>query len=159
MYCEGGRSRTGKLAEKRQAAASAAWRSRPARRSCRSRSTARRRCATGSGCSSRRSPCSTASRSAGSASSDPTRDQQQAVADEIFDEIKALYAGLEAHGRKGVARRVREQRRAERAGRKKAAPASAAHGLAVAGDDVVRVGEDGVAARAAEIRSTRRRPR
>ena len=47
---------------------------------------------------------------------DPTREQQQAVADEIFAEIKALYAELEAEGRKGVARRVRELRRAERAG-------------------------------------------
>lgn len=28
---------------------------------------------------------------------DPTRDQQQAAADQIFDEIKALYAQLEAH--------------------------------------------------------------
>src|ERR687890_1229491 len=54
---------------------------------------------------------------------DPTREQQQAVADQIFSEIRALYAELEAEGRKGVARRVRELRRAERAGRKKAAPA------------------------------------
>jgi 1-acyl-sn-glycerol-3-phosphate acyltransferase len=54
---------------------------------------------------------------------DPTREQQQAVADQIFTEIRALYAELEAEGRKGVARRVRELRRAERAGGKKAAPA------------------------------------
>ena len=53
---------------------------------------------------------------------DPTKEQQQAVAEEIFAEIKALYAELEAEGRKGVARRVRELRRAER-GRKKAATA------------------------------------
>jgi 1-acyl-sn-glycerol-3-phosphate acyltransferase len=44
----------------------------------------------------------------------PTREQQQAVADQILVEIRALYAGLEEHGRKGVLRRVREQRRAER---------------------------------------------
>jgi 1-acyl-sn-glycerol-3-phosphate acyltransferase len=44
----------------------------------------------------------------------PTREQQQAVADEILTEIRALYAGLEQHGRKGVLRRLREQRRAER---------------------------------------------
>src|SRR4051794_8136134 len=44
----------------------------------------------------------------------PTRDQQQAVADQIFDEIKALYAGLDQHGRAGVVARVREQRRAAR---------------------------------------------
>jgi 1-acyl-sn-glycerol-3-phosphate acyltransferase len=43
---------------------------------------------------------------------DPTRAQQQAVADEILAEIKRLYAGLEEHGRRGVLRRVREQRRA-----------------------------------------------
>ena len=44
----------------------------------------------------------------------PTREQQQAVADQILVEIRSLYAGLEEHGRKGVLRRVREQRRAER---------------------------------------------
>ena len=44
----------------------------------------------------------------------PTREQQQAVADEILVQIRALYAGLEEHGRKGVLRRAREQRRAER---------------------------------------------
>src|ERR1039457_4963864 len=42
----------------------------------------------------------------------PTREQQQAVADEILIQIRGLYAGLEEHGRKGVLRRVREQRRA-----------------------------------------------
>jgi 1-acyl-sn-glycerol-3-phosphate acyltransferase len=45
---------------------------------------------------------------------DATREQQQAVADAVLDEIKALYYGLEEHGRKGVLRRVREQRRAAR---------------------------------------------
>jgi 1-acyl-sn-glycerol-3-phosphate acyltransferase len=50
---------------------------------------------------------------------DPTRDQQQAVADEIFDEIKRLYAGLEQLGRRGVMERVREERRALRRGRGK----------------------------------------
>jgi 1-acyl-sn-glycerol-3-phosphate acyltransferase len=44
----------------------------------------------------------------------PTRDQQQAVADQVFDEIKTLYAGLDQHGRAGVMARVREQRRAAR---------------------------------------------
>jgi 1-acyl-sn-glycerol-3-phosphate acyltransferase len=43
----------------------------------------------------------------------PTPEQQQAVADEILLEIRKLYAGLEAHGRKGILRRLREQRRAE----------------------------------------------
>src|SRR5207302_2526612 len=42
----------------------------------------------------------------------PTRAQQQAVADEILTEIRALHAGLSQHGRKGVSRRVRAQRRA-----------------------------------------------
>jgi len=44
----------------------------------------------------------------------PTREQQQAVADEVLMEIRGLYGGLEQHGRKGILRRVREQRRAER---------------------------------------------
>ena len=52
----------------------------------------------------------------------PTREQQQAVADEILTEIRALYAGLEQYGRKGVLRRLRERRRAER--RSAAAPAT-----------------------------------
>jgi 1-acyl-sn-glycerol-3-phosphate acyltransferase len=41
----------------------------------------------------------------------PTREQQQAVADEILAAIKALYADLESHGAKDVARRVRAARR------------------------------------------------
>jgi 1-acyl-sn-glycerol-3-phosphate acyltransferase len=45
---------------------------------------------------------------------DPTREQSQATANEIFDAIKVLYAGLEAHGRRGVVARVREERRAAR---------------------------------------------
>jgi len=44
----------------------------------------------------------------------PTREQQQAVADEVLREIRSLYAGLEEHGRRGILRRVREQRRAGR---------------------------------------------
>jgi 1-acyl-sn-glycerol-3-phosphate acyltransferase len=44
----------------------------------------------------------------------PTRDQQQAVADQIFSEIKTLYAGLDAHGRAGVLQRLRAERRAAR---------------------------------------------
>jgi 1-acyl-sn-glycerol-3-phosphate acyltransferase len=43
--------------------------------------------------------------------SDPTREQQQAVADEILLQIRALYQGLDEYGRKGVLKRVREQRR------------------------------------------------
>jgi 1-acyl-sn-glycerol-3-phosphate acyltransferase len=52
--------------------------------------------------------------------SEPTREQQQAVADEIFAEIKLLYAGLESHGRRGIAQRLRAQRRAERRTRRTA---------------------------------------
>ncbi len=54
---------------------------------------------------------------------DPTREQQQAVADQILVEIRALYAGLEQHGRKGIVRRLREQRRAQRRAPKGAAVA------------------------------------
>jgi 1-acyl-sn-glycerol-3-phosphate acyltransferase len=45
---------------------------------------------------------------------EPTREQQQAVADEVLREIHGLYRGLEQHGRKGVLRRVREERRSRR---------------------------------------------
>ncbi len=54
---------------------------------------------------------------------DPTREQQQAVADQVLAEIRALYGGLEEHGRRGILRRVREQRRAERSAHKGAAVA------------------------------------
>lgn len=40
----------------------------------------------------------------------PTREQQQAVADEILAEIRLLYTGLEQYGRKGILRRMRSQR-------------------------------------------------
>ena len=52
---------------------------------------------------------------------EPTRDQQQSVAEDIFAEIKTLYAGLERLGRRGVLARVRAQRRAECAAGKRAA--------------------------------------
>ena len=55
---------------------------------------------------------------------EPTVDQQQAAAEEIFAEIKLLYAGLETLGRRGVMERVREERRAlRRAKRKRVASA------------------------------------
>jgi 1-acyl-sn-glycerol-3-phosphate acyltransferase len=44
---------------------------------------------------------------------DPSREQQQAVADAVLTEIRALYDGLQEHGRSGVLQRVREQRRAK----------------------------------------------
>jgi 1-acyl-sn-glycerol-3-phosphate acyltransferase len=52
----------------------------------------------------------------------PTREQQQAVADRILLEIRRMYAGLEEHGRKGILRDVRARRRVERRTRR-AAPA------------------------------------
>jgi 1-acyl-sn-glycerol-3-phosphate acyltransferase len=45
---------------------------------------------------------------------EPTREQQQEVANQIFSEIKALYAQLEADGRKGVIKRMRALRREAR---------------------------------------------
>ena len=53
---------------------------------------------------------------------DPTPDQQQAVANDIFAQIRGLYAGLDHLGRRGVVRRVRElERAAARKGKKTAA--------------------------------------
>jgi 1-acyl-sn-glycerol-3-phosphate acyltransferase len=45
---------------------------------------------------------------------DPSREKMQATANEILDAIKVLYYGLEAHGRRGAIARVREERRALR---------------------------------------------
>ena len=53
----------------------------------------------------------------------PTRDQQMAVAEEVFGEIRVLYSGIETLGRKGVLQRLREQRRIERRGKKHTATA------------------------------------
>jgi 1-acyl-sn-glycerol-3-phosphate acyltransferase len=53
--------------------------------------------------------------------SDPTREQQQAVADQILVEIRELYAGLDEHGRRGILRRMREERRIRRRSPKGAA--------------------------------------
>jgi 1-acyl-sn-glycerol-3-phosphate acyltransferase len=44
----------------------------------------------------------------------PTREQQQAVANDIFAEIRGLYGELETVGRKGALRRAKELRRATR---------------------------------------------
>jgi 1-acyl-sn-glycerol-3-phosphate acyltransferase len=43
----------------------------------------------------------------------PTREQQQAVAEVILGEIRGMYAGLQQHGHKGILKRVRAERRAE----------------------------------------------
>jgi 1-acyl-sn-glycerol-3-phosphate acyltransferase len=51
----------------------------------------------------------------------PTREQAQATANEIFDAIKVLYNGLEAYGRRTIVQRVREERRALRSGGKRGA--------------------------------------
>jgi 1-acyl-sn-glycerol-3-phosphate acyltransferase len=48
---------------------------------------------------------------------EPTGDQQQQVANEIFAQIRGLYAGLDALGRKGVVRSLREARDAARRAR------------------------------------------
>src|SRR5437763_16956066 len=59
--------------------------------------------------------------------SDPSREQQQAVADTVLGEIRRMYAGLEEYGRKGIRRHLRAQRRAERAERSRGrAPKGAA---------------------------------
>ena len=42
----------------------------------------------------------------------PTREQQQAVADAILSDIRGLYLGLPQYGRRGALERVRAQRRA-----------------------------------------------
>ncbi len=45
---------------------------------------------------------------------EPTRHQQQAVADDILEAIKGLYGQLEAEGRRGAVARWRAERRAKR---------------------------------------------
>jgi 1-acyl-sn-glycerol-3-phosphate acyltransferase len=57
---------------------------------------------------------------------EPTRDQQQAVADEVLEAIREMYLGLQEKGRKGVLRGVREQRRSARCSRQRAGSAAAA---------------------------------
>jgi 1-acyl-sn-glycerol-3-phosphate acyltransferase len=44
-----------------------------------------------------------------------TREQQQAVADEVLAAIREVYGGLEQHGRRGILQRARAQRRGGRA--------------------------------------------
>jgi 1-acyl-sn-glycerol-3-phosphate acyltransferase len=46
---------------------------------------------------------------------EPTREQQQQVANDIFAQIRGLYAELDTLGRRGVVRHLRELRRRERA--------------------------------------------
>ncbi|MCW3005023.1 MAG: 1-acyl-sn-glycerol-3-phosphate acyltransferase [Conexibacter sp.] len=54
---------------------------------------------------------------------DPSREQMRQTANEILGAIKVLYGGLEAYGRRGVVARVREERRAARRSGKRAATA------------------------------------
>ena len=42
---------------------------------------------------------------------DPTRDQAQEVADQVFERIKVMYEALDAQGRRGVLARLRQERR------------------------------------------------
>jgi 1-acyl-sn-glycerol-3-phosphate acyltransferase len=53
----------------------------------------------------------------------PTREQQQAAAEEIFTDVRTLYTALKHAGRKGMVRRIREQRRAERRAARRTQPA------------------------------------
>jgi len=53
----------------------------------------------------------------------PSREQQQAVADVILAEIRRLHAGLAEHGRRGILKRLREQRRTKAGAPKGAAVA------------------------------------
>ena len=96
-----------------QARASGAWRSRRARRSCRSRSTAPRSVRNWKRLQFPKVTIQYGEPIRWEPIENPTREQQQAVADQVLVEIRRLYAGLEEHGRKGILRRVREQRRAE----------------------------------------------
>jgi 1-acyl-sn-glycerol-3-phosphate acyltransferase len=50
----------------------------------------------------------------------PTRAQQQAVADDVLSQIRRMHADLEEHGRVGILKRVRAQRRAEHRARRTA---------------------------------------
>lgn len=38
---------------------------------------------------------------------DPSREQQQRAAEQVFDQVRAMYVDLEEHGRAGVLRRIR----------------------------------------------------
>ena len=98
----------------RPSAASVVWRWRRARRSCRSRFTAPRASATGSACAFPRSRFSTATPCAGSGSRTRRASSSRPSQTRFSREIRALYAGLEEHGRKGALERARAARRAER---------------------------------------------
>jgi 1-acyl-sn-glycerol-3-phosphate acyltransferase len=54
---------------------------------------------------------------------DASREQQEAVAEAILDEIKRMYVNLQEYGRKGVRRQVEDLRRAGESASRDAAPA------------------------------------
>jgi 1-acyl-sn-glycerol-3-phosphate acyltransferase len=39
---------------------------------------------------------------------DPSREEQQQVANQVFDRVRAMYVDLEEHGRRDVLKRLRE---------------------------------------------------
>ena len=138
MYCEGGRSRTGRIGDTRPARDRAPGaRVRRDDRAGR-RSTAPRACATGGACSSRRSPSSTASRSATSASTSPratsSRRWPTRSSSEIRDALRRARrrSGAPRGARAGARRAARAARQADRRGvmawrrgRRHAAPCAA----------------------------------
>ena len=114
VYCEGGRSRTGKLAEtaKRGHRADGAG-DRRAGRARRDRRVAGA-CATGSACGFPRVTVKYGEPMRWEQVAEPTRAQQQAVADEIFAEIKRLHALASALDDLAVGARSRRSRRRRR---------------------------------------------
>ena len=96
MYCEGGRSRTGKVAEEaKRGIGSARAGDRRAGRADRDPRLLPRS-ATGSDCSFPKVTVQYGDPMRWEPLENPTREQQQAVADQILAEIRGLYAGLEA---------------------------------------------------------------
>ena len=115
MYCEGGRSRDGKLSRKAKRGIGRLALESGATVGARWPSTGLRRCATGSACSSRKVTVQYGEPIRWETVEEPTREQQQQVANDIFAQIRGLYAGLDTLGRRGVVRHLRELRRRERA--------------------------------------------
>ena len=108
MYCEGGRSRTGKLADRR-GPGSGGSRSSRARRSCRSRSSAPTRFATGSGCQFPKVTVQYGKPFRFEVVADTAREQQQQAADYIFGRMRELHGELTRVGSRGARRLARER--------------------------------------------------
>ena len=111
MYCEGGRSRTGKVAEqaKRGIGRLALETGVPGRADRDLRLLARAQLEAPA--VPARSPCSTASRCAGSASRTRRASSSRPSPTRSSVEIRTLYAGLRGARRKGILRRLRAERR------------------------------------------------